>query len=772
MGRPKLFLVSYLINNLWKAKKKNMAMFDDYDTDRQSSSSRSSGSSKGDFDDEFNRLINACMLFMRKVANFYQLFSKFSTGATREMELASLIESLSSNIQRITIERNYATLLHRCLNSIKRGSAKEIALASHVIGLLALTIGPGDKAREILEESISLISEAIRSSFEASKISSLLKCLAVATFVGAEEVEKTEKAMQIMWQVVYPKLGPNVAAPKVSPSISTSAISAWSFLLTTTDKWSLNPKTWQESVSFLSSLLEKDDKSLRIAAGEALYKSLRIAAGEALSLIFEIGSLEKFVSMPKGSNDSFSEENSSRKLVHIEGLKSKVGNQAISFSKEAGGKCSAKKILNDQKNTFRDILAFLENGYGPHRSMKFGSGDSLHTSTWAQLVQLRLQLKHFLGGGFMRHMQENIFLHEVFDFTPKRISSGCIGPRMCGTENRLYKSPNSALSKGRTQFRNKQRSLAQLTVKYIKLEEAKKVIEGVVEAQPRRESHRSPRKRSPRRRPVWDRLQMNPKKKQNLRRSPRREDGRVRRPQEPVHSVEHHGRESVCPDGRSKNVAETSQTQAEIEKFIQRGHLKEFVKRDQESSPKKQRESPRRNNRHRSLIPPRITGRIDTISGALVGGGDNSNSRKQYARRVVYRLAPMVTIDREIIIFSEEELEVIKIPHDDPLIISPVIANFLVAGMLVDMGSSADILYLAAYDRLGLPRNLLKPSCTHLTGYIGHSIYPVGIAELDFTVVDISNPSYNCLNGHPILTALRAIVSPLYLKMKFPTTGE
>ncbi|GAA0174026.1 hypothetical protein LIER_27501 [Lithospermum erythrorhizon] len=105
--------------------------------------------------------------------------------------------------------------------------------------------------------------------------------------------------------------------------------------------------------------------------------------------------------------------------------------------------------------------------------------------------------------------------------------------------------------------------------------------------------------------------------------------------------------------------------------------------------------------------------------------------------------------------------------------------------MLVDTGSSTDILYLATYDRLGLPHNLLKPACTPLTGFTGRSIYLVGIVELDFTVgeaprtsmirasftvVEISYPSYNGLIGRPILMELRAIVSPLYLKMKFPTT--
>ncbi|GAA0146971.1 hypothetical protein LIER_06786 [Lithospermum erythrorhizon] len=72
--------------------------------------------------------------------------------------------------------------------------------------------------------------------------------------------------------------------------------------------------------------------------------------------------------------------------------------------------------------------------------------------------------------------------------------------------------------------------LSQLTVKYIKLEEAKKVAKRVIEVQPRRESQRSPKKRL-----VWDRLQINPKKKQRGR-SPQRENGRIRQPQEPIYT--------------------------------------------------------------------------------------------------------------------------------------------------------------------------------------------------------------------------------------------
>ncbi|GAA0145149.1 hypothetical protein LIER_05405 [Lithospermum erythrorhizon] len=104
--------------------------------------------------------------------------------------------------------------------------------------------------------------------------------------------------------------------------------------------------------------------------------------------------------------------------------------------------------------------------------------------------------------------------------------------------------------------------------------------------------------------------------------------------------------------------------------------------------------------------------------------------------------------------------------------------------MLVDTGSSADILYLSTYDKLGLSHNMLQPMHTPLTGFTGLSVYLMGIATMDFTmgsstkkstigaqftVVDIPDLSYNGFIGRPILTALRAIVCPLHLKLKFPT---
>ena len=103
------------------------------------------------------------------------------------------------------------------------------------------------------------------------------------------------------------------------------------------------------------------------------------------------------------------------------------------------------------------IILQYQDGYSPEISIKIG-GDSLQTSTWSQLIQLNF-LKHFLGGGFIKHMQENELLQEVLGFTPKKKSIDSEN-RLSGSEKRMFRSPNSVLNKARTQQLNKQRMLS------------------------------------------------------------------------------------------------------------------------------------------------------------------------------------------------------------------------------------------------------------------------------------------------------------------------
>ncbi|OVA09371.1 Interferon-related developmental regulator [Macleaya cordata] len=366
-------------------------------------------------------------------------------GATREKALTTIVDGFRTKLQHEFVANKSITLLHQCLNSVKRGSTKEINFATLAIGLLAITVGCEEGAsHEILEESISPLTQSLKSGSESLKISSILDCLAVITFIGGISPEETERSMQIMWQFVNPKLGSNVVAKKPTPAVLTAAISAWTFLLTTMEGCKINSKDWQESISYFSSLLDKDDRSVRIAAGEAI------------AVIFEIGCLEKFHKEAKGSSEG---NKSAEGYIHIQGLRGKILNQVKDLATEAGGKGSAKKDLNSQRNLFRDVLEFLEDGYSPETSVKIGA-DLLNTSTWSQLIQLNF-LKRFLAGGFAKHMQENEVLHDVFGFIPKKKNLTKSEPHLSEFEKRMYKSPNSFLNKSRTQLLNKQRMMSQ-----------------------------------------------------------------------------------------------------------------------------------------------------------------------------------------------------------------------------------------------------------------------------------------------------------------------
>ncbi|GFS42022.1 hypothetical protein Acr_00g0077760 [Actinidia rufa] len=56
--------------------------------------------------------------------------------------------------------------------------------------------------------------------------------------------------------------------------------------------------------------------------------------------------------------------------------------------------------------------------------------------------------------------------------------------------------------------------------------------------------------------------------------------------------------------------------------------------------------------------------------------------------------------DHPPITFSNDDLRGLHLPHDDALVVSAVIANFNVQRILIDNGSSADILFISAFERM------------------------------------------------------------------------
>ena len=137
------------------------------------------------------------------------------------------------------------------------------------------------------------------------------------------------------------------------------------------------------------------------------------------------------------------------------------------------------------------------------------------------------------------------------------------------------------------------------------------------------------------------------------------------------------------------------------------------------------------------------------------------------------------------ITFTDSDLEGCLHPHDNPLVIRAVMANKTIHRVLIENGSSADIIFASAFDRMGIRREKLEPVSTHLRGFSGEKVLPLGSIQLvltlgdppcqatigvKFLIVDASS-AYNMLLDRPSLNAIKAIPSAYHMMIKFLTTS-
>ena len=177
------------------------------------------------------------------------------------------------------------------------------------------------------------------------------------------------------------------------------------------------------------------------------------------------------------------------------------------------------------------------------------------------------------------------------------------------------------------------------------------------------------------------------------------------------------------------------------------------------------------------------------ISGGFARGGESSSARKAHLRSIrsaemgeiqaVFKLPRLDTT----ITFSDSDLEGCQHPHDDPLVVRAIVSNTTVHRVLVDNGSSADIIFASAFDKMGIGREKLEPVNTHLRGFSGEKVLPLGSIQLVLTLGEppcqatitarfliVDTPSaYNILLGKPSLNVIKAIPSAYHMIIKFPT---
>ena len=86
------------------------------------------------------------------------------------------------------------------------------------------------------------------------------------------------------------------------------------------------------------------------------------------------------------------------------------------------------------------------------------------------------------------------------------------------------------------------------------------------------------------------------------------------------------------------------------------------------------------------------------------------------------------------IVFFEKDTHIVKQPHDDPLVIMPRLEELNIHQVLVDNGSSTDIIYLPAFQQMKLSKEMPQPFTSPLVSFIECRIIPKGVIKLTIIV--------------------------------------
>ena len=103
------------------------------------------------------------------------------------------------------------------------------------------------------------------------------------------------------------------------------------------------------------------------------------------------------------------------------------------------------------------------------------------------------------------------------------------------------------------------------------------------------------------------------------------------------------------------------------------------------------------------------------------------------------------------ITFIEQDLRRVQLPHNDALVISLRIGPAMVQRVLIDQGSSAEVMYFNMFQALKIPTEDLQPTEVPLVGFNGAPIWPLGkitlsvregskTVDMDFIVVNVPSP--------------------------------
>lgn len=165
--------------------------------------------------------------------------------------------------------------------------------------------------------------------------------------------------------------------------------------------------------------------------------------------------------------------------------------------------------------------------------------------------------------------------------------------------------------------------------------------------------------------------------------------------------------------------------------------------------------------------PPPVIGNLVGVIQGLVSKGKEAKLRSEIDRAVAAMSVCNVGTSSKRkwmdpnpegpITFTSEDFNRVQMPHTDTLVVTIIVDKSTVQRVLVNQGSSAEVMFYSTYKSLGLSPDLLRTATTPLVNFTSAPVWPLGlitlpvqadsrVMDVEFVVVKSPSP-YNIILG-------------------------
>ncbi|XP_059669051.1 uncharacterized protein LOC132314173 [Cornus florida] len=203
----------------------------------------------------------------------------------------------------------------------------------------------------------------------------------------------------------------------------------------------------------------------------------------------------------------------------------------------------------------------------------------------------------------------------------------------------------------------------------------------------------------------------------------------------------------------------------QVENMITRGDLANYL-------------APKEQARPREVNPRKVEGTQVKVIHAIHGRSEDDHKSEEVYRsrlRITHKLRKLSSVNTIAsgsisIRFSDRDLSRVQLPYEDPLVISPLVAN------CDGPSSSANIITKAVFEQLEIPSSSIRSTSSLLMGFDVTKVDPLGVIDLSVTtakrtlkenfILTEIHPSYNLIMGRGWIHRMNGVPFTLHQVMR------